>query len=308
MTFKRVLRCFGERTSASTCSSSTSGIDRKAGAPALLAVAVFLAGAGCAGVAVKRDLSSVKPTEVVFDDLCGLQEYFDALKDPSLAPPVETFARDLQVDERSRPLGGRKRFRFENEFQLHYLRKVLDGNWSSVPMEIAKASKIELEVSWSEKAGVARVVTDEEALLAIGPQTWALPYHVCLSDLLFGESLYDSRRAMLQLPDAVRSPFSTASTTARPVATTAPLPAPAMATSMPVHQAGSPEPATVPIGGEQDVPGTAVPTASATPAPPSPYGRINPGATSSGRSPDGARSESGREPGTPPTDEETYPD
>jgi hypothetical protein len=271
---------------------------------------MLLLGVGCAGVSVKRDLSSVKPTEVVFDDLCGLQEYFDALKDPTLAPPAETFARDLQVDDKSRPLGGRKRFRFENEFQLHYLRKVLDGNWSSVPMEVAKASKIELEVSWSEKAGVARVVTTEEALLAVGPQTWALPYHVCLSDLLFGESLYDSRRAMLQLPDAPRSTFSTASTVTRPISTSGPLPSPAVATSVPVHQAGSPEPATVPIGGQADMPGTAVPTASAAPVPSAPYGRIGAGGSPSSAPPaaGGARSPSEREPGTPPTDEETYPD
>jgi hypothetical protein len=270
---------------------------------------MLLTGAGCAGVSVKRDLSSVKPTEVVFDDLCGLQEYFDALKDPSLAPPAETFARDLQVDEKSRPLGGRKRFRFENEFQLHYLRKVLESNWSSVPMEVAKASKIELEVSWSEKAGVARVVTDEEALLAVGPKSWALPYHVCLSDLLFGETLYDSRRAMLQLPDAARSPFSTASLTRPLPAPPAPLPPPPSAVaSVPVDQAGSPVPAGVPIGAQPDV-GTAVPTASAAPVPPAPYGRINSTGPATAQSPaPSARPPSEPAPGTPPTDEETYPD
>jgi hypothetical protein len=268
---------------------------------------MFLFGAGCAGVSVKRDLSTIKPTEVVFDDLCGLQEYFDALKDPSLAPPAETFARDLQVDEKSRPMGGRKRFRFENEFQLHYLRKVLDTNWTSVPLEVAKASRVELEVSWSEKAGVARVVTNEEALLAIGPKSWALPYHVCLSDLLFGETLYDSRRAMLQLPDAPRSPFSTASVSRPLPPPAAPLPAPepAVASSMPVHQAGSPVPTAVPIGGQAEV-GTAVPTASAAPAPP--YGRIGPGTASSSPPAESARPPSGPAPGTPPTDAETYPD
>jgi hypothetical protein len=181
---------------------------RTVGAFSLLAGVVMLLAAGC-GVTVKRSLADVKPNEVVFDDLCGLQEYFDALKDPRLAPPSEAFARDIESDEKGRPMGGRKRFRFENEFQLHYLRRLLDTNWTSVPMEVARASKIELEVSWSEKGGVARVVTDEDAQLAVGPKSWALPYHVCLSDFLFGEQLYDTRRAMLQLADPAPSRFST---------------------------------------------------------------------------------------------------
>ena len=29
----------------------------------------------------------------------------------------------------------------------------------------------------------------------VGAKSWYLPYHVCLSDLLFGEALYDTRRA-----------------------------------------------------------------------------------------------------------------
>ena len=159
---------------------------------------------------VKRDLSESSPSEVVFDDMCGLQEYFDALKDSTLAPPGEVFANDIQADDKARPSGGRKRFKFETEFQLHYLRQILETNWKSVPIEVAKASRVEMEVSWSEKAGVARVVTDDEAVLSVGPKDWTIPYHVCLSDFLFGESLYDTRRAMLKLPDPMRSRFSTA--------------------------------------------------------------------------------------------------
>jgi hypothetical protein len=44
------------------------------------------------------------------------------------------------------------------------------------------------------------VVTDEPAELAIGDDSWALPYHVCLSEILYGEPLYRQRRVMWNLP------------------------------------------------------------------------------------------------------------
>lgn len=246
---------------------------------------------GCAGVSVRRDLSETNPSDVVFNDLCGLQEYFDALKDSTLAPPPETFARDVTSDDGMQALGGRKRFRFENEFQLHYLRQVLENNWQEVPIEIAKASRVELEVTWSQKAGIPRVVTDEEALMSVGPKTWALPYHVCLSDLLFGEPLYDSRRAMLNLPDPIPSRFSTARREMRPVP-------PSRA-----EGGGPPLPAS-PVTASAADPGAS----SGSPPPPPPFGRIDvdqPGTT--GRQPADRRpgADTAPPPGTPPRPDET---
>ncbi len=43
--------------------------------------------------------------------------------------------------------------------------------------------------------------------MTVGAKSWDLPYHVCLSDLLFGEELYDTRRAFLQLPPPPPNPF-----------------------------------------------------------------------------------------------------
>jgi hypothetical protein len=44
------------------------------------------------------------------------------------------------------------------------------------------------------------VVTDEDAAMTIGPETFSLPYHVCLSELIYGEPLYRQRRVMWGLP------------------------------------------------------------------------------------------------------------
>jgi hypothetical protein len=163
---------------------------------------VSVAAIGCS-IAIRRDLSAVPPGQVGFDDMCGLQEYFDALEIHTSPPPRVVSALDLErpATDGGRPArGGRERFAFENDFQLKHLRRVLQENWRRLPEELDGAKSIEIEVKWSEKAGAKRVITDEDAEIAAGSQSWSLPYHVCLSELLYGEPLYRQRRVMWGLP------------------------------------------------------------------------------------------------------------
>jgi len=165
-----------------------------------LSVAVALVSVACS-IAVRRDLSAVPPGQVGFDDMCGLQEYFDALEIKSSPPPRIVSAIDLEgLSGGKKVHGGKERFAFENDFQLKHLRRILNENWRRLPDGVGGASKIEIEVKWSEKAGSKRVITDEEATIEIGNETFALPYHVCLSELLYGEPLYRQRRVMWGLP------------------------------------------------------------------------------------------------------------
>jgi hypothetical protein len=161
---------------------------------------------GC-GIGIQRDLSTMKPPEVVYDDACGLQEYFDALKSPQVSPPSETFSQDFSQEGPDRATGGQTRFLFSSDFQMYYVRRVLNQNWKRLPPEVLQAPAIELEVKWAQKAGVKRVVTTDDARLMVGQKSWYLPYHVCLSDMLFGEELYDTRRVFLQLPPPRPNPF-----------------------------------------------------------------------------------------------------
>jgi hypothetical protein len=171
-----------------------------------MATGLALLMVGC-GIGIQRDLSTMKPPEVVYDDVCGLQEYFDALKSPQVSPPSEAFAQDFSKDGSDKGLGGTTRFRFSSEFQMHYVRRLLTANWKRLPPELVNAPSIDLEVKWAQKAGLKRVVTTEDARVTAGARSWDLPYHVCLSDLLFGAELYDTRRAFLQLPPPPPNPF-----------------------------------------------------------------------------------------------------
>jgi len=168
-------------------------------------VAVSILGVGflsiTCSIAVRRDLSTVQPGQVGFDDMCGLQEYFDALEIKTSPPPRVVSASDLEGTVGSKRVrGGKERFAFENDFQLKHVRRVLNENWRRLPETVDSAPKIEIEVKWAEKAGAKRVTTDQDAELTIGGESYGLPYHVCLSELLYGEPLYRQRRVMWNLP------------------------------------------------------------------------------------------------------------
>ena len=168
--------------------------------PVELALLLFFfatTGASGCGVTVRRDLSAIPPGQVGFDDLCGLQAYFDALDAGRAAAPALVSGVDLESETAGRPArGGRARFAFEGEFQLRQLRRVLDDNWRRLPKELASADRVEIQAAWSERAGIRRVVTDRDAELIIGARSWALPYQACLSELLYGEPLYRQRREL----------------------------------------------------------------------------------------------------------------
>jgi lambda repressor-like predicted transcriptional regulator len=166
----------------------------------VLGCGLLVLGLGC-GIAIRRDLSAIPPGQVGFDDMCGLQGYFDAIEIKTSPPPRVVSALDMEGASSGKALrGGKERFAFDNEFQLKHLKRVLDENWRRLPEQIAKANEIEIEVKWAEKAGTKRVTTEEESEIAVGSETWSLPYHPCISELLYGEPLYRQRREIWGLP------------------------------------------------------------------------------------------------------------
>jgi hypothetical protein len=152
--------------------------------------------AAACGIALRRDYATIPPGQVGFDDMCGLQDYFDTIEAKQAAAPTLVSAVDTENQANARLQGGKNRFSFETDFQLKQLRRTLDDNWKNLPESLAKAERVEIEVHWSAKAGVQRVVTESDAELIVGRESFALPYQVCLSELLFGAPLYRQRRLL----------------------------------------------------------------------------------------------------------------
>ena len=113
---------------------------------AVLPAAVF-ACAGC-GITVERDLTTVKPQQVVFDDMCGVQTYHDTLAQDKAKAPAIVATNELERTEGKKTSGGRTRFAFETPFQLQALRRVLRQNWHRVPDKVLESDHVELQVRW----------------------------------------------------------------------------------------------------------------------------------------------------------------
>ncbi len=158
--------------------------------PPLLA----LLAAGCGGIVVSRELAQVKPAEVIYDDLCRLQPWFDGLsRDPRLAPAIVS-ATEIEHARSDGAMGGRDTFRFEPGPARDQFLRLLAAHYTRLPPELGRARRLELEVEWASRAAVKRAVTDRSATLIIDGRGRDLPYHVCLSDFVYGEPLYRTRR------------------------------------------------------------------------------------------------------------------
>ena len=70
----------------------------------LSGMALLALGLGC-GIAIRRDLSTVPPGQVGFDDMCGLQEYFDALEIKSQEYRAFRYSLILSRQSRARRIG-----------------------------------------------------------------------------------------------------------------------------------------------------------------------------------------------------------
>lgn len=174
------------------------GDRRRPPAGTRIAIALACLALTTCAASIKRDLSAVPVGQVGYDDMCGLQTYFDAIAENGATAPAVTEAADVERQSASgTKRGGRARFAFETDLQLATVRHLLDENWKGLPPGVGAARHIELDVSWSERAGVRRVANDSATELVVDGVATSLPYHVCLSELLFGEPLYGRRRAML---------------------------------------------------------------------------------------------------------------
>jgi hypothetical protein len=161
---------------------------------------VMIGAAGC-GIALRRDLTALPPQSVIYDDMCGVQSYHDAIESGKSKGPRVLLSSDMGKVDGDRPIGGTATFGFDDEFTLNQLRRVLSENWDRLPPQVMTAQQLKVGVQWAEKAGVRRVVTTHDAEISDGKTTWYLPYQVCLSELIYGAPLYKTRRAMLGLPE-----------------------------------------------------------------------------------------------------------
>lgn len=169
---------------------------------ALLVTAALV---GCA-VGVRRNLTKISPNEVIFDDACHLQDYFDNLARKRDKPPELVHSDEIQTSDSEKTLGGRSTYRFGEGSSLPALRRLLVENWKPLPAAVMAASEVEVEVRWCEKVGTRWAVSDENVTLRFAGKTLALAPHPCMTAFLFGQALFERRRELVGLPPIPVSP------------------------------------------------------------------------------------------------------
>ena len=163
---------------------------------AVLAAAALV---GCA-VGVRRNLAKTPPSQVIFDDQCHLQDYFDDLARGRDRPPALVHSDEIQTSESEKTLGGRSAYLFGENTSLSALRRLLLENWKPLPAAVMAASEIEVEVRWCEKLSTRWVVSDENVQLRAAGKSYALASHPCMTAFLFGQALFERRRELIGLP------------------------------------------------------------------------------------------------------------
>ena len=163
---------------------------------AVLAAAALV---GCA-VGVRRNLAKTPPSQVIFDDQCHLQDYFDDLARGRDKPPALVHSDEIQTSESEKTLGGRSAYLFGENTSLPALRRLLLENWKPLPAAVMAAPEIEVEVRWCEKLSTRWVVSDENVQLRAAGKSYALASHPCMTAFLFGQALFERRRELVGLP------------------------------------------------------------------------------------------------------------
>jgi len=163
---------------------------------AVLVAAVLV---GCA-VGMRRNLTKSPPSEVIFDDQCHLQDYFDDLARGRDRPPALVRSDEIQTSASEKTLGGRSAYLFGENSSLPTLRRLLVENWKLLSAAVMASSQVEVEVRWCDKVGTRWVVNDENVELRAAGKTVALAPHPCLTAFLFGQALFERRRELVGLP------------------------------------------------------------------------------------------------------------
>jgi hypothetical protein len=171
------------------------------GAVVLVAAALV----GCA-LGVRRDLAKNPPNQVIFDDQCHLQDYFDDLARGRDRPPALVRSDEIQTSDSEKTLGGRSAYLLGENTSLPALRRLLLENWKPLSAAVMAAPEIEVEVRWAEKVSTRWVVSDENVHLRVAGKTYALRPHPCLTSFLFGRTLYERRRELVGLPPLAMPP------------------------------------------------------------------------------------------------------
>lgn len=138
---------------------------------------------------------------MTFDDACGLQEYFDERRHNMLAPPK---ADDEVVATNDKgPTMGQGSYRLSDALARRRFAKLLRDEYSGIDPKVLKAVSssegiVTVRVHWWDSGKVRRLRVEDSVVVTTDAGSVELPPNMCVSDLLFGDRIYELRARYLK--------------------------------------------------------------------------------------------------------------
>lgn len=163
------------------------------------AVIAVIALSAC-GPSTRRSIKDPAP-QLTYDDACGLQEYFDERRANILAPPR---AEDelVATNEKGQTIG-EGTYRLSDGVARKRLARMLKEEYSGVDPKVIRAvasseGVVLVKVRWWDSGKVRRIRQDDDVVVTTSEGVTELPPNMCVSDLLFGDQIYEMRARYLK--------------------------------------------------------------------------------------------------------------
>lgn len=139
---------------------------------------------------------------MTYEDACGLQAYFDERRSASLAPP-KADDEIVATNEKGQTIG-EGTYRLRDPLARRRFAKLLRDEYSGIDPKLIKSvesgdTEVRVHVRWWDTGPVRRLRPDSDTIVveaSVG--SVELPPNMCVSDLLFGDKVYEMRARYLR--------------------------------------------------------------------------------------------------------------
>lgn len=166
------------------------------------ALGVLAAASLCAcGPSTRRSLKDPAP-QMTYEDSCDLQSYFDQRRTAFLEAPVADDEK-VSVNEKGVTTGSGG-YRLKDPLARRRFARMLREEYSGIEPKVLEAiekddADVRVRVRWWDTGQMRRLHPDEGAIvIESGAGKLEVPPNMCVSDLLFGQKVYEMRARYLR--------------------------------------------------------------------------------------------------------------
>lgn len=139
---------------------------------------------------------------MTYEDGCNLQAYFDERRNASLAPP-KADDETVATNEKGQTMG-EGTYRLSDPLARRRFAKLLRDEYSGIEGKVIKSvesgdTEVRVHVKWWDTGKIRRLRPDADTIVVESSAgSVELPPNMCVTDLLFGDKVYEMRARYLR--------------------------------------------------------------------------------------------------------------